>query len=92
MKKRDAESKDDIAKEFWSGRSQAIRLPREYRFSCREVTIHREGNRVVLEPSAEPATDALGWPLSFWELFGALDESFDVGERNRPHERQDPLK
>lgn len=91
MKKKPAKSKDDVAKVFWSGRSQAIRLPRQYRLSCREVSIHREGNKLVLEPNEEP-TDALGWPLSFWELFGALDEDFDVGDRSQPHERKNPLR
>lgn len=81
----------DVAKVFWSGRSQAIRLPQQYRFSCREVSIHREGNKLVLEPSSEP-TDALGWPLSFWELFGQLEDDFDVGDRDQPHERRNPLK
>lgn len=81
----------DVAKVFWSGRSQAIRLPQQYRFSCREVTIHREGNKLVLEPSAEE-TDALGWPVSFWALFGQLDDGFDVGDRHQPHERKSPLK
>lgn len=91
MRKKPAKPKEDLAKVFWSGRSQAIRLPKEYRLSCREVSIHREGNKLVLEPSAEP-TDSLGWPVSFWALFGALDEDFDVGDRSEPHERRDPLK
>lgn len=43
----------DIAKVFWSGRSQAVRLPREYRFDCEEVRIRRVGNSVVLEPMAK---------------------------------------
>lgn len=91
MKKKPTKKKDDVAKVFWSGRSQAIRLPREYRLSCREVSIHREGNKLVLEPSIEP-TDKNGWPRSFWELFGSLPEDFDVGDRNPAHERKDPLK
>ena len=40
------------AKIFWSGRSQAVRLPKEFRFSTDEVTIRREGDRVVLEPAS----------------------------------------
>lgn len=40
----------DIAKVFWSGRSQAVRLPKQYRFECDEVRIRRVGNAVVLEP------------------------------------------
>lgn len=91
MGKRAGKPKQDVAKVFWSGRSQAIRLPLRYRLSCREVSIHRRGNKLVIEPNSEP-TDALGWPLSFWKLFGALDDRFDVGERNQPHERRNPLK
>ncbi|WP_284946917.1 antitoxin [Acidisoma cladoniae] len=40
----------DIAKIFWSGRSQAVRLPKEYRFDVGEVRIRRQGNALVLEP------------------------------------------
>ncbi len=39
-----------IAKVFTSGRSQAVRIPKEYRFSCSEVFIEREGDRIVLTP------------------------------------------
>ncbi|MBW3564227.1 MAG: antitoxin [Acidobacteria bacterium] len=39
----------DIAKVFQSGGSQAVRLPKQYRFDEDEVLIYREGNRVVLE-------------------------------------------
>lgn len=38
------------AKVFWSGRSQAVRLPKEYRFDCEEVRIRRSGNGIILEP------------------------------------------
>ncbi len=40
----------DRAKIFWSGRSQAVRLPKEYRFEAEEVRIRRRGNAVILEP------------------------------------------
>jgi len=39
----------DRAKIFWSGRSQAVRLPKEYRFEGTEVRIRRRGNAVILE-------------------------------------------
>lgn len=38
------------AKLFKSGRSQAVRLPKEFRFEGNEVRIRREGQAVVLEP------------------------------------------
>ena len=38
------------AKLFRNGNSQAVRLPREFRFEGDEVRIRREGDAVVLEP------------------------------------------
>jgi antitoxin VapB len=38
------------AKLFKSGRSQAVRLPKEFRFEGSEVRIRRNGNAVILEP------------------------------------------
>lgn len=43
----------DTAKLFWSGRSQAVRLPKDYRFEGQEVRIRRHGSAVILEPVAE---------------------------------------
>jgi antitoxin VapB len=42
----------DTAKLFWSGRSQAVRLPKEYRFDADAVKIRRHGASVILEPLA----------------------------------------
>jgi len=43
-----------IAKLFTTGRSQAVRLPKEFRFESSEVFIRREGNEVIL--SEKPAS------------------------------------
>lgn len=40
----------DTAKIFQNGKSQAIRLPKEYRFQGTKVYIKRVGNAVVLIP------------------------------------------
>jgi antitoxin VapB len=40
----------DRARVFWSGRSQAVRLPKEYRFEGSDVRIRRRGAAVILEP------------------------------------------
>lgn len=58
-----------IAKVFWSGRSQAVRLPKEYRFDVEEVRIRRRGNTVILEPIPN------NW---IWldKLAGTLDTDF----------------
>ena len=38
------------AKIFKNGRSQAVRLPAEYRFTSTEVFIERQGDAVILRP------------------------------------------
>jgi len=43
----------ETAKVFWSGRSQAVRLPKRFRLEGREVRISRRGNALVLEPIPE---------------------------------------
>lgn len=41
------------AKIFMNGRSQAVRLPAEFRFDCREVFIEKQGDGVILRPKPE---------------------------------------
>lgn len=40
----------DTAKIFTTGRSQAVRLPKAYRFDTTEVFIEKVGNTVILRP------------------------------------------
>jgi antitoxin VapB len=70
------------AKLFWTGRSQAVRLPKEFRFEGDEVRIRRHGASVVLEPIAEDWS----WLDS---LVGRLDDDFvrAVNEQPGPQER-----
>lgn len=77
------------AKVFWTGRSQAVRLPKAFRVATREVAVSRAGNALVLEP-VEVTRDAKGWPSAFWALAGAAP-GFDVGDRQADHERGDIL-
>lgn len=42
----------DTAKLFQSGRSQAVRLPKAFRFEGDAVRIRRQGAAVILEPIA----------------------------------------
>ena len=70
------------AKVFWSGRSQAIRLPKEFRFAAGEVRIRRHGNAVILEPIADDWSwlDALATPLDP-DFVAAAAESVPPQER-----------
>jgi len=66
----------DTAKLFKSGRSQAVRLPKEFRFEGDEVMVTRLGAAVVLLPKNHD------WAV----MFGALDgfgEDF-MAEREQP--------
>ena len=45
-----------LAKIFSNGRSQAVRLPQEFRFTGTQVRVTRQGRGVLLEPLA-PTTD-----------------------------------
>lgn len=40
----------DTAKVFMSGRSQAVRIPKKYRFDTSEVQIQKKGNKIILSP------------------------------------------
>jgi antitoxin VapB len=66
------------AKLFKSGRSQAVRLPKEFRFEGTEVRVRREGNAVVLEPVQ---TDL---QKLFKQLDRYRDISFMEDGRNQP--------
>jgi antitoxin VapB len=73
----------ETAKIFWSGRSQAVRLPKDFRFDTDEVRIRRHGNAVILEPVA------LDWA---WldTVAGPLDEDFIQAVNEEPAEQNRP--
>lgn len=73
----------DMAKVFWSGRSQAVRLPRAYRVDGREVRIRRRGRTIVLEP----VPDSWEWLDA---LAGDLDDDFVSAVREQPDANERP--
>lgn len=64
------------AKIFKNGDSQAIRLPKEFRFQGKEVYIRKEGDNVIISP-IEDAVDRL------WKTISSLSDDFKI-ERNQP--------
>ena len=58
-----------VAKVFWSGRSQAVRLPKEFRVEGGEVTIRRRGTSLILD-----AVDA--WPEGYVQSFIGAPNDF----------------
>jgi antitoxin VapB len=71
------------AKIFWSGRSQAVRLPKDFRFQGEEVRIRRHGSAVILEPMTEDWT----WLDS---IVGKLDEDFVEAANEQPEPQKRP--
>jgi antitoxin VapB len=74
-----ASTKRQIARVFTTGRSQAVRLPKEFRFDTETVMVHREGNAVILEPVRE-------WPDDYVDSFSGVPDDFerpDQGEVER---------
>ncbi|MBA4369268.1 MAG: hypothetical protein C0403_16705 [Desulfobacterium sp.] len=63
---------ETVARLFKNGRSQAVRLPKEFRFDGDKVKIWKEGKRVVLEP-----LDRTEWPERFWKMF-TPDPDFEI--------------
>jgi len=58
----------DTARIFQSGRSQAVRLPKEFRFAGVEVGVRHFGNGVLLLPIDDP-----------WATLEAALNSFEPG-------------
>ena len=52
-------AKQADAKLFWNGRSQAVRLPKEFRFEGDRVRVSRMGAGVLLEPLPEPKKETV---------------------------------
>jgi antitoxin VapB len=67
------------ARLFQNGRSQAVRLPKEFRFSGNKVFIKKVGNAVVLIPYQE----------SWQSLFESLNQFSDdfMESREQPKEQ-----
>ncbi|MGD0635834.1 MAG: AbrB/MazE/SpoVT family DNA-binding domain-containing protein [Beijerinckiaceae bacterium] len=49
------------AKLFMHGRSQAVRLPKEFRFEGTEVRVSKAGDKVILEPFEKRPFDVKAW-------------------------------
>jgi antitoxin VapB len=65
------------AKLFTHGRSQAVRLPKDFRFDGKEVRVTKIGDKVILEPMQKTA---MPWAL----IDGTGDNPFMPEEREQP--------
>lgn len=71
------------AKLFQNGRSQAVRLPKEFRFEGDQVFIKKVGNAVVLLPAKH------SWDTLFDSLAQFSDDFMETREQPDRQERED---
>ena len=64
------------ARVFKSGNSQAVRLPKQYRFNAKEVEIFRRGDEIVLREKGSAMTRA-------FELLASLPEDLQIRPRRK---------
>ena len=74
-----SDRKPKDAKLFWNGRSQAVRLPKEFRFEGDRVRVSRMGAGVLLEPVPVAKKESVE------ELFARIDAH---GRSNLPRRPQ----
>jgi antitoxin VapB len=55
---------------FRNGRNQAVRIPREFEFPGNEAIMHKEGDRLILEPARPTSL------LAVLESLEPLEEEF----------------
>jgi len=71
----------DTAKIFLNGRSQAVRLPKKYRFKTNQVLIFKRGDEVILKEKKE------SWDDFFSEKSVFGDDYLSQREDIHPQER-----
>jgi antitoxin VapB len=64
------------ARVFRSGNSQAVRLPKQFRFKSKEVEIFRRGNDIILREKEKSLARA-------FELLASLPDDFDLPNRDK---------
>jgi antitoxin VapB len=65
------------AKLFMNNRSQAVRLPKEFRFDCKEVTIRKRGDEVILSPRPGSVAEYLANRIPVGDDFVRIIETMD---------------
>ena len=58
-----------VAKIFMNGRSQAVRLPKDFRFDCDQVYVRKLGDEIILSPRKSSWDDFFKQESAFGEDF-----------------------
>ena len=71
-----------IAKVFQNGRSQAIRLPKEYRVDSNEVYIEKIGHSLIIVPKEKSKWDVMRNALNDLEDFEIERNELEIQQRD----------
>ena len=74
------------AKLFKHGGSQAVRLPKKFRFDGHEVLVEKRGEEVVLRPKPTPKLKSLADVARY--MRERFPEGIDFPDREQPREQQ----
>ena len=72
------------AKIFMNGRSQAVRLPKDFRFDCEEVFIQKQGDKVILSAKQADWDEFFDSASVFGKGFLADREDLPPQDRDTP--------
>ena len=73
------------ARVFKSGNSQAVRLPKQFRFRVKEVEVFRRGEEIVLREPKRNLAEA------FAALAGMPDDFMSAGRNDSPPQKRETL-
>ena len=71
-----------ITRVFFNGNSQAVRIPKEFKLDCSQVTISTDGERIILTPLST------SWVDFFEQESKAPDAFMDFERDELPQERE----
>lgn len=72
-----------MAKVFQNGRSQAIRIPKEFRMQVSEVYIEKIGDTLIIKPTKTDKWDSFFTTLDTIDTTNFLDDRVQLPLQNR---------
>lgn len=75
----------ETAKIFENGQSQAVRLPKQFRFNVDEVVVQQLGDAILLVPKSSV------WQTFLDGLEGFTSDIFDEGRDQGIHTEREPI-
>jgi antitoxin VapB len=82
-----AETRAKTVKLFRNGANQAVRIPKKFELPGVDALLHREGNKLIIEPAPQKPARGTAAALALNEMakLGPIDEEFpDVGDSLLP--------